>query len=155
MLATLLVLSIPVVGGAFLYSELRWGKFMNKSVLYGLLYALAVFGALLIDAETRFMRRSVDSWLDDKDTMILQYVAKRSVADESMKLDVLHLEKSLKCKVVDAKLEGSCLCNDEVWVVIKYHSPSKSPPVVLKSSPSLKSISRKRRSPELRARRNY
>lgn len=92
---------------------------------------------------------------DDKDTMILQYVAKRSVADESMKLDVLHLEKSLKCKVVDAKLEGSCLCNDEVWVVIKYHSPSKSPPVVLKSSPSLKSISRKRRSPELRARRNY
>lgn len=93
--------------------------------------------------------------LETEDTMILQYVAKRSVADESMKLDVLHLEKSLKCKVVDAKLEGSCLCNDEVWVVIKYHSPSKSPPVVLKSSPSLKSISRKRRSPELRARRNY
>lgn len=72
-----------------------------------------------------------------------------------MKLDILYLEKSLKCKVVDAKLERLCLCNDKVWVVIKYHSPSKTHSVVLKSSPSLEAVSSKRQIPELRARLDY
>ena len=40
------VVSIPLVGSAFLYCELRWNMFAEKSVAYGFMYA--IFALILL-----------------------------------------------------------------------------------------------------------
>lgn len=119
MLATLLILTIPVVGGAFLYSELRWGKFMHKSVGYGALYALAVLATVLVDAQTRFMWRSLDAVLDGRDVQTLQYVAPVWAAERSLEADKTAMERKLKLEVVATRLEEIALDTSHCWVVIK------------------------------------
>lgn len=56
----LLVMSIPFVGGCFLYNELRWDRFHEKSVGYGIMYALVVVGMLMVDSGNRFIGNICD-----------------------------------------------------------------------------------------------
>lgn len=51
----LLVISIPVVGGFFLYNDIRWNKFSKNSVLYGCIYAFIVCVMLAVNARYGFM----------------------------------------------------------------------------------------------------
>lgn len=51
----LLVMSIPVVGGFFLYNDIRWNMFSKNSVLYGCVYAFIVCAMLAVNARYGFM----------------------------------------------------------------------------------------------------
>ena len=88
----LVVLSIPLVGGAFLYCELRWNKFAGKSVAYGFVYTLFALILLLADFDSRLFGRLADR-LTLGSHQILQYTAPRHLKDEAMFLDCLELKK--------------------------------------------------------------
>ena len=89
----LVVISIPLVGSAFLYCELRWNMFAEKSVDYGFVYALFALILLLADFDARLFGRLVDRlMLGIHQT--LQYAAPRHLKDKAMLLDCLELKKS-------------------------------------------------------------
>ena len=56
----LVVLSIPLVSSAFLYCELRWNMFAEKSVAYCFIYTLFVLILLLADFDARLFGRLAD-----------------------------------------------------------------------------------------------
>ena len=89
----LVVLSIPLVGGAFLYCELRWNKFAGKSVAYSFVYTIFALILLLADFDSRLFGRLAD-WLTLRSYQTLQYTAPRHLKDEAMFLDCLELKKS-------------------------------------------------------------
>lgn len=137
LLEFLLVISIPFVGGAFLYCELRWNKFYEKSVGYGCLYALLVSSFLFVNHEIRALGKLVDNLvLGDHQT--LQYIAPYQLKDEAMFLDCLELKKN-GAKILEAKEEGR-------WCVINYRADKK----LLSKSSGLQKLLEIRETPVLR-----
>ena len=134
----LVVISIPLVGGAFLYCELRWNKFHEKSVGYGCLYALFASSFLFVNHETRALGKLVDSLvLGDHQT--LQYIAPYQLKDEAMFLDCLELTKH-GAKILEAKEEGR-------WCVINYKADRK----LLNKSSSLQKLLLRKEVPVLKS----
>ena len=112
----LVILSIPLVGGAFLYCELRWNKFAGKSVAYGFMYAIFALILLLVDFDSRLFGRLADR-LTLGGHQTLQYAAPHHLKDEAMFLDCLELKKR-GAEVIEAKEEGQ-------WCVINYRADKK------------------------------
>ena len=137
-LQLLVVISIPLVGGAFLYCELRWNRFHEKSVGYGCLYALFASSFLFVNHETRALGKLVDSLvLGDHQT--LQYIAPYQLKDEAMFLDCLELTKH-GAKILEAKEEGR-------WCVINYKADRK----LLNKSSSLQKLLLRKEVPVLKS----
>ena len=88
----LVILSIPLVGGAFLYCELRWNKFAGKSVAYGFVYTIFALILLLADFDSRLFGRLADR-LTLGSHQTLQYAAPRHLKDEAMFFHCLELKK--------------------------------------------------------------
>ena len=123
----LVVLSIPLVGGAFLYCELRWNKFAGKSVAYGFVYTIFALILLLADFDSRLFGRLADR-LTLGSHQTLQYTAPHHLKDEAMFLDCLELKKR-GAEVIEAKEEGQ-------WCVINYKADKK----LLNKSSSLQKL---------------
>lgn len=51
----LLIMSIPVVGGFFLYNGIKWNKFSGNSVFYGCVYAFVICVVLITNARYGFL----------------------------------------------------------------------------------------------------
>ena len=138
LLEFLLVISIPFVGSAFLYCELRWNKFYEKSVGHGCLYALLASSFLFVNYETRAFGKLVDNLvLGGHQT--LQYIAPYQLKDEAMFLDCLELKKH-GAKILEAKEEGR-------WCVINYRADRK----LLSKSSSLQKLLLRKEVPVLRS----
>lgn len=133
----LVVLSIPLVGGAFLYCELRWNKFAGKSVAYGFMYAIFALILLLVDFDSRLFGRLVDR-LTLGSHQTLQYTAPRHLKYEAMFLDYLELKKR-GAEVIEAKEEGQ-------WCVINYRADKK----LLNKSSSLQKLLLRKEVPVLK-----
>ena len=134
----LVILSIPLVGGAFLYCELRWNMFAGKSVDYGFVYVLLIAFLLLADFNARLFGRLADRLtLDSHQT--LQYAAPRHLKDEAMFLDCLELKKR-GAEVIEAKEEGQ-------WCVINYRADKK----LLNKSSSLQKLLLRKKVPVLKS----
>ena len=123
----LVILSIPLVGGAFLYCEFRWNKFAGKSVAYGFMYTIFALILLLADFDSRLFGRLADR-LTLGSHQTLQYIAPRHLKDETMFLDCLELKKC-GAEVIEAKEEGQ-------WCVINYKADKK----LLNKSSSLQKL---------------
>ena len=134
----LVVLSIPLVGGAFLYCELRWNKFAGKSVAYGFVYTIFALILLLADFDSRLFGRLADR-LTLGSHQTLQYVAPRHLKDEAMFLDCLELKKH-GAEVIEAKEEGR-------WCVINYRADKK----LLNKSSSLQKLLLRKEVPVLKS----
>ena len=134
----LVVLSIPLVGGAFLYCELRWNKFAGKSVAYGFMYAIFALILLLVDFDSRLFGRLADR-LTLGSHQTLQYIAPRHLKDEAMFLDCLELKKR-GAEVIEAKEEGQ-------WCVINYRADKK----LLNKSSSLQKLLLRKEVPVLKS----
>ena len=133
----LVVLSIPLVGGAFLYCELRWNKFAGKSVAYGFVYTIFALILLLADFDSRLFGRLADR-LTLGSHQTLQYTAPRHLKDEAMFLDCLELKKR-GAEVIEAKEEGQ-------WCVINYRADKK----LLNKSSSLQKLLLRKEVPVLK-----
>ena len=133
-----LVLSIPLVGGAFLYCELRWNMFAGKSVDYGFVYALLIAFLLLADFDSRLFGRLVDR-LTLGSHQTLQYIAPCHLKDEAMFLDCLELKKR-GAEVIETKEEGR-------WCVINYRADKK----LLNKSSSLQKLLLRKEVPVLKS----
>ena len=131
------VLSIPLVGGAFLYCELRWNKFAGKSVAYGFVYTIFALILLLADFDSRLFGRLADR-LTLGSHQTLQYTAPRHLKDEAMFLDCLELKKR-GAEVIEAKEEGQ-------WCVINYRADKK----LLNKSSSLQKLLLRKEVPVLK-----
>ena len=132
------VVSIPLVGGAFLYCELRWNKFAGKSVAYGFMYAIFALILLLADFDSRLFGRLADRLvLGSHQT--LQYTAPRHLKNEAMFLDCLELKKR-GAEVIEAKEEGQ-------WCVINYRADKK----LLNKSSSLQKLLLRKKVPVLKS----
>ena len=134
----LVVLSIPLVGGAFLYCELRWNKFAGKSVAYGFMYAIFALILLLVDFDSRLFGRLADR-LTLGSHQTLQYAAPHHLKDEAMFLDCLELKKR-GAEVIEAKEEGQ-------WCVINYRADKK----LLNKSSSLQKLLLRKEVPVLKS----
>ena len=134
----LVVLSIPLVGGAFLYCELRWNKFAGKSVAYGFMYTIFALILLLVDFDSRLFGRLADR-LTLGSHQTLQYAAPRHLKDEAMFLDCLELKKR-GAEVIEAKEEGQ-------WCVINYRADKK----LLNKSSSLQKLLLRKEVPVLKS----
>ena len=134
----LVVLSIPLVGGAFLYCELRWNKFAGKSVAYGFMYAIFALILLLADFDSRLFGRLADL-LTLGSHQTLQYTAPSYLKDEAMFLDCLELKKR-GAEVIEAKEEGQ-------WCVINYRADKK----LLNKSSSLQKLLLRKEVPVLKS----
>ena len=134
----LVVLSIPLVGGAFLYCELRWNKFAGKSVAYGFVYTIFALILLLADFDSRLFGRLADR-LTLGSHQTLQYAAPRHLKDEAMFLDCLELKKR-GAEVIEAKEEGQ-------WCVINYRADKK----LLDKSSSLQKLLLRKEVPVLKS----
>lgn len=120
----LLVMTIPVVGGWFLYSELKWGKYRDKSVRYGCLWALMVCVLLLVESEARLVGRVVDRFTIDPGYETIEFVAPRDKGLEAMaKIFDWMLDIDKRCIPFLLKQEPRPL-GHEVWNVI-YYIPGK------------------------------
>ena len=134
----LVVLSIPLVGGTFLYCELRWNKFAGKSVAYGFIYMLFALILLLVDFDSRLFGRLADR-LTLGSHQTLQYAAPHQLKDEAMFLDCLELKKR-GAEVIEAKEEGQ-------WCVINYRADKK----LLNKSSSLQKLLLRKEVPVLKS----
>ena len=134
----LVVLSIPLVGGAFLYCELLWNKFVGKSVVYGFMYAIFALILLLVDFDSRLFGRLADR-LTLGSHQTLQYAAPHHLKDEAMFLDCLELKKR-GAEVIEAKEEGQ-------WCVINYRADKK----LLNKSSSLQKLLLRKEVPVLKS----
>ena len=134
----LVVLSIPLVGGAFLYCELRWNKFAGKSVAYGFVYTIFALILLLADFDSRLFGRLADR-LTLGSHQTLQYAAPHYLKDEAMFLDCLELKKR-GAEVIEAKEEGQ-------WCVINYRADKK----LLNKSSSLQKLLLRKEVPVLKS----
>ena len=134
----LVILSIPLVGGAFLYCELRWNKFAGKSVAYGFVYTIFALILLLADFDSRLFGRLADR-LTLGSHQTLQYAAPRHLKDEAMFLDCLELKKR-GAEVIEAKEEGQ-------WCVINYRADKK----LLDKSSSLQKLLLRKEVPVLKS----
>ena len=134
----LVILSIPLVGGAFLYCELRWNKFAGKSVVYGFMYAIFALILLLVDFDSRLFGRLADR-LTLGSHQTLQYAAPHHLKDEAMFLDCLELKKR-GAEVIEAKEEGQ-------WCVINYRADKK----LLNKSSSLQKLLLRKEVPVLKS----
>ena len=134
----LVVLSIPLVGGAFLYCELRWNKFAGKSVAYGFMYAIFALILLLADFDSRLFGRLADRLTLGRH-QTLQYAAPHHLKDKAMFLDCLELKK-LGAEVIEAKEEGR-------WCVINYIADKK----LLNKSSSLQKLLLRKEVPVLKS----
>lgn len=134
----LVVLSIPLVGGAFLYCELRWNKFAGKSVAYGFMYTIFALILLLVDFDSRLFGRLADR-LTLGSHQTLQYAAPHHLKDEAMFLDYLELKKR-GAEVIEAKEEGQ-------WCVINYRADKK----LLDKSSSLQKLLLRKEVPVLKS----
>ena len=134
----LVVLSIPLVGCAFLYCELRWNKFAGKSVAYGFVYTIFALILLLADFDSRLFGRLADR-LTLGSHQTLQYAAPRHLKDEAMFLDCLELKKR-GAEVIEAKEEGQ-------WCVINYRADKK----LLNKSSSLQKLLLRKEVPVLKS----
>ena len=132
------VVSIPLVGGAFLYCELRWNKFAGKSIAYGFVYTIFALILLLADFDSRLFGRLAD-WLTLGSHQTLQYVAPRHLKDKAMFLDCLELKKR-GAKILEAKEEGR-------WCVINYRADRK----LLNKSNSLQKLLLRKEVPVLKS----
>ena len=134
----LVVLSIPLVGGAFLYCELRWNKFAGKSVAYGFVYTIFALILLLADFDSRLFGRLADR-LTLGSHQTLQYTAPHHLKDEAMFLDCLELKKR-GAEVIEVKEEGQ-------WCVINYRADKK----LLNKSSSLQKLLLRKEVPVLKS----
>ena len=134
----LVVLSIPLVGGAFLYCELRWNKFAGKSVVYGFMYTIFALILLLVDFDSRLFGRLADR-LTLGSHQTLQYAAPHHLKDEAMFLDCLELKKR-GAEVIEVKEEGR-------WCVINYRADKK----LLNKSSSLQKLLLRKEVPVLKS----
>lgn len=134
----LVVLSIPLVGGAFLYCELRWNKFAGKSIAYGFMYTIFALILLLVDFDSRLFGRLADR-LTLGSHQTLQYAAPHHLKDEAMFLDCLELKKR-GAEVIEAKEEGQ-------WCVINYRADKK----LLNKSSSLQKLLLRKEVPVLKS----
>lgn len=129
----MLVMTIPFVGGCFLYSELKWNKFHDKAIGYGCLWALVVAMLLIADNQLRLFGRAVDA-IENSNCQTLAYVAPKSIAKEVLLLDVEYAKKN-GIEVVASKQEERFMCNN-VWNVIAYRPNKKE----LSTSPNLQKV---------------
>ena len=134
----LVILSIRLVGGAFLYCELRWNKFAGKSAVYGFMYAIFALILLLADFDSRLFGRLADR-LTLGSHQTLQYAAPHHLKDEAMFLDCLELKKR-GAEVIEAKEEGQ-------WCVINYRADKK----LLDKSSSLQKLLLRKEIPVLKS----
>lgn len=134
----LVVLSIPLVGGVFLYCELRWNKFAGKSVAYGFMYTIFALILLLVDFDSRLFGRLADR-LTLGSHQTLQYAAPHHLKDEAMFLDCLELKKR-GAEVIEVKEEGQ-------WCVINYRADKK----LLNKSSSLQKLLLRKEVPVLKS----
>ncbi len=118
----LVVMTIPAAGGWFLYAELKWGKYRDKSVGYGCLWALSVFILLLANNQIRFIGKLVDA-AQYRNCYTLQYVAPANASGQVLQLDVDML-KSKNAEILNAKSEKLML-SSYVWNVINYKANGK------------------------------
>ena len=132
------VVSIPLVGGAFLYCELRWNKFSGKSVAYGFMYTIFALILLLVDFDSRLFGRLADR-LTLGSHQTLQYAAPHHLKDEAMFLDCLELKKR-GAEIIEAKEEGQ-------WCVINYRADKK----LLNKSSSLQKLMLRKEVPVLKS----
>lgn len=123
------MMSIPVVGAAFLYSELKFGKFKDNSVGYGCLWALVVCVLLLVDSEARLVGRAVDYFTLDHGYETIEFVAPKGRGQETMeKIVDWMLETDKKCITLTFKQELRPF-GHEVWNVIYYAPGEKDPDI--------------------------
>ena len=134
----LVVLSIPLVGGVFLYCELRWNKFAGKSVAYGFMYTIFALILLLVDFNSRLFGRLADRLMLGR-YQTLQYAAPHHLKDEAMFLDCLELKKR-GAEIIEAKEEGQ-------WCVINYRADKK----LLNKSSSLQKLLLRKEVPVLKS----
>ena len=134
----LVILSIPLVGGALLYCELRWNRFAGKSGAYGFVYTIFALILLLADFDSRLFGRLADR-LTLGSHQTLQYIAPRHLKDEAMFLDCLELKKR-GAEVIEAKEEGQ-------WCIINYRADKK----LLNKSSSLQKLLFRKEVPVLKS----
>ena len=120
----LLVMAIPIVGGWFLYNELRYGKFQDKSIRYGCLWALIVIFFLVVESQNRLIGRMVDHFTINPRYETIEFVAPRDKGSEAMaKIFDWMLDTDKRCIPFLLKQEPRPF-GHEVWNVI-YYIPGK------------------------------
>lgn len=122
----LLVVSIPIVGGWLLYSELKWSKYKDKSIGYGCLWALVIWIILGVDGEARLVGQAIDHFTIDGKFEKVQFVAPPSKGLETMAsmLEWMGDANKKRCIPVLFKQEPRPF-GHEVWNII-YYIPGKT-----------------------------
>lgn len=117
MLKFMLMMSIPVVGGALLYIELRYGKMMHKSVKYGCIYALLICCFMTVDNSCRIVGGAVDKLMFNE-CKTMKYIVRHDRSQTTLDFDIMRLKTS-GANIVNAYSEQR-ICSRYSWNVLHY-----------------------------------
>ena len=135
----LIMMSIPIIGGALLYCEFKWDVFHEKSIGYSFIYALIVMGLLTVDSNTRFIGNLCDKIALGSDIKV--YFQDLAGIDETLAYEAIDTYlKSHGCDVMKAYVENHMY--NRRFLVFNYKGPNIKHKIIVPDLPKNVEIKR-------------